>query len=404
MAIRAGTSRGTRGNVGLIAAIAAVPLTALAFFALDASEISRDRAKLQAAADAGALGGAAELGVSSRGLVGIEETAENLAFTSVHDMPADAQVAFDAVADRDQGVVVVNGTATRKGRSPFSKSTTIRVTATAEMLQSQPLCILQSDTEASNGMKVDDTATVRAPGCLVHVNTNIQVAQSARLEAGTIQAAGSASGNMTPRANTGALPIPDPFLALDFNPKSGCPKNAPEIKQGGNQRIDLTAGVHCGKIILSGDVVLNLQPGEHYFMDKIELKGQSRLTGTDVVLIFGSDDSFDFQENTEVRISARRSGPLAGFLIATTRNNDEKFVIASNRVRELLGTIYIPNAELEIATTSSVAEDSAWSVIVAKTITMKENPVLVINKNYAASGVPVPEGVGPSEGAPRLTR
>ena len=57
-----------------------------------------------------------------------------------------------------------------------------------------------------------------------------------------------------------------------------------------------------------------------------------------------------------------------------------------------------------IRTTGNVAQDSAWSVIVASTLTLRENPVLVINTGYAGSGVPVPAGVGPSASPLRLTR
>jgi hypothetical protein len=51
-----------------------------------------------------------------------------------------------------------------------------------------------------------------------------------------------------------------------------------------------------------------------------------------------------------------------------------------------------------------VAEDSKWSVIVAKEIKLDKNARLVINTDYAGSGVPVPMGVGNSGGGvgPRL--
>lgn len=43
-----------------------------------------------------------------------------------------------------------------------------------------------------------------------------------------------------------------------------------------------------------------------------------------------------------------------------------------------------------------MAQNSAWSVIVAKKLTLTQNPNLVINNNYVGSGVPVPTGVGPN--------
>lgn len=377
-------------------------------YAMSLTEISGLRAKMQAAADAGALAGASELGVSTRTLGGIEDTAEQLALTAFPATTAggtgtQARAVFEATANRNEGFVTVTGTANLARGGLFGGNTQVTVSATAESLQSMPLCVLQTDELGSNGMKVDDNAIIRAPGCLVHANTNITVGSSARIEAGVVQAVGSASGPIMPAGNTGALPIPDPFAALNIGPPRSCPSWLPVITYDRPVRVSLPPGLHCGRFVLRGDVQLHLEPGEHYFYGRIDFKERARLTGSDIVMIFGDDDAFDFSENTEVRISARKSGPLAGFLIITGRDNDEKFTISSDRVRELLGTIYVPNAELEIATKASVAEDSAWSVIVAKTLTLKENPVLVINKNYVAFGVPVPEGVGPSNGAPRLT-
>ena len=68
--------------------------------------------------------------------------------------------------------------------------------------------------------------------------------------------------------------------------------------------------------------------------------------------------------------------------------------ISSSFVDRLLGTIYLPNAQLLINAAGSVAEDSKWSVVVAKDIILDRNARLVINTDYVGSGVPVPIGVG----------
>lgn len=61
------------------------------------------------------------------------------------------------------------------------------------------------------------------------------------------------------------------------------------------------------------------------------------------------------------------------------------------------------NVSVIVDTPGNVAQDSVWSVIVAKTLTLQQNPVLTINSNYTGSGVPVPEGVGPMKSAPKLS-
>jgi hypothetical protein len=138
-------------------------------------------------------------------------------------------------------------------------------------------------------------------------------------------------------------------------------------------------------------------------MDDLEAHENAVIKGDDVALIFGSTKKINFADKATVQLSARKSGPFAGFLIITTRDNHQVFSIASDNVSKLLGTIYIPDAELNIATTGSVAQDSAWSIIVADTLTLTKNPVLVINNGYAGSSVPVPQGVGPGYSAPVLS-
>jgi len=81
------------------------------------------------------------------------------------------------------------------------------------------------------------------------------------------------------------------------------------------------------------------------------------------------------------------------------------FTISSSAARQLLGTIYIPSATLAVSgANNQVADESAWTVIVAKAITLAGSPNLVINANYAGSTVPVPGGVGPRSGRVTLTR
>jgi len=170
--------------------------------------------------------------------------------------------------------------------------------------------------------------------------------------------------------------------------------------------IPLPPGVHCGDITVDENATLNLLPGEHFFMKgKLELRKTAKLAGSDVVLIFDKDSDFKFGDKSQVNLQGRKSGAYAGFVIATTRKNDHTFEISSTAARELLGTIYIPNAKLAVSGAgSAIGDQSAWTVIVAKSIEISEGPNLVINSNYAGSSVPVPQGVGPTLKGARLAK
>jgi hypothetical protein len=142
--------------------------------------------------------------------------------------------------------------------------------------------------------------------------------------------------------------------------------------------------------------VLELAPGEHYFAKgQLQLQGDATLTGSDVALIFDKQSHFDFTQQATVNLSGRTSGPYAGFVVATTRRNTGTFNISATSAEKLEGTIYIPAATLQVQGVSNkVAQQSAWTVVVAQSIQLNGSANLVINSNYATSSVPVPDGVG----------
>lgn len=402
---RKGFRANENGNVTIIAALCAVPLLLAAFGAIDLMQASGAHATLQAAVDAGALAGAGRLSMAhSSGNNSISDTAGRIAQQTLNTAHATDPVTFTVTVADDGSAVTVLGVASHKPLIGFlgNESQTISATATAESLGSVPLCILQTGTTI--GITLNNTARIRATGCAIHANQDIKVASSGMIQADRTQAVGKISGPVSPAGNAGAMPIPDPFAAVDLTPPTDCVGKVKKIKQAKGTTEYLAPGVHCEEYIMDKDSILILQPGEHYFMDNLSAKSNAIIRGDDVVLIFGSTQKIDFGDNASVQISARRSGPLAGFLITTTRANHEKFSIASDHVSKLLGTIYIPNATLQISTAGNVAQDSAWSIIVADSLQLAQGPNLVINNNYGGSGVPVPDGVGPHRNAPVLSR
>ncbi len=140
-----------------------------------------------------------------------------------------------------------------------------------------------------------------------------------------------------------------------------------------------------------------MEPGEHYFRSgELVIKDDSTLWGRDVVLIFDKDSKLTFQDQAIVDLEGRKSGDHAGFLIITARDNTRDLSIWSDGVDNLLGVIYAPAAKLQVMGKQAVAEDSDWTVVVAKEIELKDNAKLTINSKYASSLVPVPQGVGPN--------
>jgi hypothetical protein len=114
----------------------------------------------------------------------------------------------------------------------------------------------------------------------------------------------------------------------------------------------LAPGVHCGAIVVGYNATLTLLPGDHYFFAaSLTLQNQAILQGTDVALIFDATSFFTFKHNSDIELEGRKSGLLAGFVIATTCSNMQTFTTSAN---------------------------------------------LTLNANYTGTMVPVPTGVGPS--------
>ena len=61
--------------------------------------------------------------------------------------------------------------------------------------------------------------------------------------------------------------------------------------------------------------------------------------------------------------------------------------------RNLLGTIYLPVSVLNIDSSALVADQSAYTAIVTKSLQLQSGPDLVLNTNSDLTGVPVPEGI-----------
>ena len=381
----------------MVVGLCAVPVIFAAAGVLECQDMANAKGRVQAAVDAAALNGAQQLTMAQTGQgdSALIATATEVGNTTFGGALSPEPVTFSVTVDHAAGSVTVTAQTEHKPLIGFMGfgDQTITASATADSLQKNaPLCILE--TGPSGGITLNDSARIRATGCAVHANDDISVGASAEIQAEVTQATGLVSGPVQPAAQSGALAIDDPFTGLDLTPPSTCTSSGKQVIAG-QDIVTLAPGVHCDSYKVSGQATLQLLPGEHYFMQPLEIKQNASLLGDDVTLIFGLGQAFTFGDSGLVRITARRSGKFAGFLIATTRTNTAQFTIGSGNVSQLLGTIYIPDAELNVTTAGNVAQDSAWSVIVAKRLTLNQNPNLIINNNYVGSGVPVPDGVGP---------
>ncbi len=383
----------------------AIPLSMIVVMTLEMVSLSNETSRMQAAVDAAALAGARELAVAGGGARDATGFAEAFALNQVTDLAP--RVSMNFTATQTVNGFQVSGVGLRGsffGNMVPPGGFKIEVSAIAESLNQQPLCILglpeEEDDEVELGLQVLANSNIQANNCLVHSNGDMLTRANGTIRAGTIQANGTATGTgYSPVANSGALRVRDPFRTRNIRRGGACNTlNPAPLVVTGNSSQSLAAAVHTRNIIVSGNATLILQPGEHYFCRELRVRGNATLRGDNLVLIFDEAGTFSAADNSAISLTGRTSGDWAGFVIVATRDNDEDMEISSSSVDKLLGTIYVPEATLVIDAAGSVAEESKWSVVVAKEIELDKNARLVINTDYAGSGVPVPAGVGDKAG------
>jgi Flp pilus assembly protein TadG len=402
--IAAALDRG--GGMAVIAAVVLPIILVLGCGAVDLSAVRGDYSAMQDAADATALDAAKQLGIADND--GIAARASQFMTAQIPQLAQNDGVTATTTFASDNSSVTVTLSGHRAsffGNLLPPGGWSIHASATAASLGMMPLCVLSSGAGASDDIVMSGLAQVTAPGCLIQSNGDINVQDSASLQAGAVQAVGSASGGISPTPQVGAPAIADPFASMQIKP-NGLLCNPLDLIFDIGVNV-LSPGIHCGNLTVRKSAVVQLLPGEHYFINShLTLMENSQLIGSNVVLVFDDKSNFTFQDGSQISLQGRQGkSTYAGFVIATTRSNTQTFTISSDAAHQLLGTIYIPSATLAVSgANNQVADQSAWTVVVAKAITLSGSPNLVINANYAGSSVPVPGGVGPRSGRVTLTR
>jgi Flp pilus assembly protein TadG len=396
--------RDAQGGTAMIFALAFPALALLACGSIDLATVNGDRSAMQDAADATALAMAKQLGVSTA--AGISARAQDFAAGQLGKVATNDAIVVTTTlsADNSSVTVTIDG-----HRNSFFANLLppggwkMHAQATASALGEMPLCVLSYGLAGGYNIHMTSSSRMTADKCLVQSNGDINVDNAAAMQAGLVEAAGKAHGSITPTAQTGAPTIPDPFASMSVSPPLLGLCNPLDLVYTVGVNV-LSPGVHCGNITVKNGASVVLLPGEHYFeKGHLQMQQNSSLSGSDVVLVFDKSSQFGFSDSSSVSLSGRTSGPYAGFVIATTRQNTSTFAISSTSARKLEGAIYIPNATLMVdGVGNTVNQQSAWTVIVAQSLQLNGSADLVINSDYATSTVPVPGGVGNNYASARV--
>jgi len=399
--------RETRGSIALNFALAVPAVAMLSVGAIDLLAVMSAKTRLQDIADAAALAAAPTLGLAADDAValGRAEAFVEAQLSQWAGAPT-VEAEYEVIEQDEERAIQVRLEGHRI--SFFANMLPpggwrFEALATAVSVGKTPLCVLGTGTV---GRMIDlvGSSRIMAPDCGVHSNAEIIVQGTAQIEGRKIQSVLTATGGgMTPAPGQGAASIADPFASMSFPSLNGCPfsgngqSNPITYEDNGTHYLD--PAIHCRPIIIKNLTTVVLRPGDHFFRKNVQLLGHGKLQGEDVFLFFdhGSDPLFGGMY-ARVNLIGRKSGPYAGMVMATVGGNSPNIVLPGSNVEQLLGVVYVRNGFLQVTGTGVAAEDSAWTVIVAKQVLSNGTARIRINADYDGSDVPVPIGVGPNAG------
>lgn len=402
-----------RGSTATMFAIAAVGLVGVSGAAIDYSTVSDSRGKLQAAADSAALAGAKEFRLGNAAAATVTQVAQNMALgilktqgllssasagapsigTSIDSTGRSVTVTIDYLHPMKLGQVVGFDTVQ------------IHAVATAKVVGGAPLCVVGLDKDDSQTILLDKAARLDAPTCTVYSNSTknsgITAKDAAILRAAFICSAGGKAGNgpgsFFPTPQTDCPVTPDPLASRPQPKAGGCLRTNLELD---GVTTTLTPGTYCGGIVATNGARVTLQPGIYVIKGApLRVTNNATLTGTNVGFFMTGDGAeVQFDTKSNISLTAPKDGEMAGILLFEDRNAKDMptHSIVSNNARTLLGTIYLSRGRLHIGANQPVADQSAYTIVVARKFTLSEGPTMVLNTNYGSTDVPVPEGVGPN--------
>ncbi|MEM9170611.1 MAG: pilus assembly protein TadG-related protein [Pseudomonadota bacterium] len=427
------------GNVAVMFAIIAPALLAFAGAALDAAGAFAKRSSLQELADTLAVRGAREFLVANAQAARIESYVENLAMRELAPSFGVSLKSVSVEADLQASTVSVRVTAATAPSFLQNAPRDVTAASQAEAYGGANLCVIALEDREGGAISARMNARLEAPNCVLHANSTSNAALhatgSSLLEASQICSGGGEDGsstNFSPAPTLDCPPKSDPLNERPTPPVGGCDQRDAEYGQANietglaaatesvlelfgsssagsilkHTKYTLRPGVYCGGLRIQSDADVTLEPGVYVIKDGPLYVGLgARMQGDGVAFYLEGDDAtFKFDADSKISLAAPETGLMAGVLFFEDRTAPlgRTHSILSDDARRLLGTFYLPRGDLFVSSLKPIADQSAYTAIVARRLRMLGSPTLVLNTDYSLKTVPTPDGVGPVGGGVRL--
>ena len=375
---------------------------------VDYMSLSNQKQQLQGVADRAAIAAAQELVVfkGSDGRV----TSVATAFVN-SNYTAKAHTTKAEIIEKDGAVkVTVVADPQTYFPGPIAQNVKeVKVESTAEIHGGGYVCMIGlSETEPAT-LDMYDNARVTAENCAIYSNSrsksSLNLHNLARVKADLLCVAGGVKGPLSAVTPNEPIqdcsPIQDPLRDRAM-PKYGllkCDHLKTVLVTPLSGKMKLKPGVYCGGINVAGGDV-ELEPGVYILNNgPLIVTMNGTLSGENVGFFLTGDvgvSTIQFLPSSNISLTAPKTGDMAGLLFYEDKNILFKVPhrIASNNARNLVGTFYLPSSTLTIDAKNPIADQSDFTVIIARKFDMKNGPELVLNTDYESSPIPVPAGVG----------
>jgi Flp pilus assembly protein TadG len=405
-------AQSTAGTVGLAMALATPVLLLAVGVAVDTARMSHTQSSFQGLVDNAVLAAAQEFQLGTPTDTKMAQISHEFILASMTGTHVSGVTLknVDAKIDKERSTLTIHASVEQQnyfGGFLNPPVTTFDIETRVQVLAGAKLCVLALEPSAGEAVMLTDSARIDANDCSVQANSKnskaISVWNSAKVTAEVTCSVGgvaSATGAIRPTAVTDCPAIVDP-LASRLPPQDatgGCDYNWLKISA---EKKRLSPGVYCGGIDIAEGADVKFDPGVYIIRGGVlQASNGSKMTGDDVGFYFSNDAVFKFNTESIVALSGRETGDMNGLLFFADRNSAPRIhQVNSRNANKLVGTIYMPNDTLQVATDASVADDSAYTAIIARRVMLNQSPKLVLQTNYSNSSVPVPEGVGGVVGA-----
>ncbi len=392
--------RENSGTVAIIFGLSVIPVMGAAGIALDIHRSASAETKMQNAADAAAIAGvmAEEPSEQKRVAVALAHFAVNDASATIPTVSASGtsrRFTVNASVEVPTAVMIAFGI----------PSMTVRVTATAERMDSMPACILGLNQTESDTVKMSGNSVFFAKNCAIYSNSSspegMVIQGSTNVSADGYCSVGGVKTTkiLKPTPQENCSPAIDPFVGLPPPAVNACKFNKVSVKP--NTKAVLKAGVYCGGVDLKGEVTM--EPGTYVFRDgALNINSQANVQAKDVLFYFtGTSAGFDVNGGGGSHIEAKATGPYGGILFMQDRTSNLGSVnkVNGNSSSRLVGAIYTPTQRVVVNGTAGFGQNSPFMPIVADKIEITGNATVEID----ASGIDLPSPLPQMGAGVRLT-